>query len=185
MNVTLANSHISRYRQNSSTTTANFGLTPCPNSVTGKIGNNKMLERPTIQTKQSGEVMSVGKEGDAPKVILQCTRAALEKKAKDIIVLNVKELSSFADYLIICSGRSDRQVKAIASSIEENLKKSRILPLGIEGEKSGKWVLMDYNDIVIHIFYEPTREFYNIERLWPDAPRIKVGDIDYELSADI
>jgi len=127
--------------------------------------------------------MSVRKKEDTKKVILQCTNAALEKKAKDLIILNIKGLSSFADYMIICSGRSDRQVQAIASSIGENLKKSGILPLGIEGEKIGKWVLMDYNDVIIHIFYEPTREFYDIERLWSDALRMEVGDVDYELTS--
>jgi ribosome-associated protein len=76
--------------------------------------------------------------------------------------------------MVICSGNSDRQVQAIAASIEESLKKFRIIPIGIEGENSGKWILMDYDDVVIHIFYEPTREFYDIERLWSDAPRIKV-----------
>ena len=120
---------------------------------------------------------SVGKEDDTKKMLFRCTEAALEKKAKDIVILDVRGLSSFTDYMIICSGSSDRQVQAIASSIEESLKKFRILPIGIEGEKSGKWVLMDYGDVIIHIFYEPTREFYDIERLWSDAPRIKVGNI--------
>jgi iojap-like ribosome-associated protein len=115
-------------------------------------------------------------------VIFRCTKAALEKKAKDIVTLDVRGLSSFTDYMIICSGSSDRQVQAIASFIEESLKKFRILPIGIEGEKSGKWILMDYDDVIIHIFYELTREFYDIERLWSDAPRIKVGNIDSELN---
>lgn len=125
---------------------------------------------------------SVRKEGDTKKVICLCAEAALGKKAKDIVTLDVRGLSSFTDYMVICSGSSDRQVQAIAASIEESLKKFRILPIGIEGENSGKWILMDYDDVVIHIFYEPTREFYDIERLWSDAPRIKVGNIDYKLN---
>lgn len=115
--------------------------------------------------------------------VLLCVNASLKRKAKDLIILNVKELSSFADYFIICSGTSDRQVQAIAESIQENLKENGILPLGIEGERIGKWVLMDYEDIIVHIFYEPIREFYDIERLWADAPRMEVGDEVSELTA--
>lgn len=121
--------------------------------------------------------MSVRKEADTENVILQCVKAAQEKKAEDIVILNVKGLTSVTDYMIICSGSSDRHVQAIASSIEENLKKSRILPIGIEGVRSGKWVLMDYVDVIIHIFYGPVRKFYDIERLWVDAPRVNVVDL--------
>ena len=115
--------------------------------------------------------------------VLLCVNASLQRKAKDLIILNVKEYSSIADYFIICSGTSDRQVQAIAASIQENLKEYGILPLGIEGERLGKWVLMDYADVIIHIFYEPIREFYDIERLWSDVPCMEVGDDLTELSA--
>lgn len=115
--------------------------------------------------------------------VLLCVNASLKRKAKDLIILNVRELSSFADYFIICSGTSDRQVQAIAESIQENLKENGILPLGVEGERIGKWVLMDYEDIIVHIFYEPIREFYDIERLWSDAPRMEIEDDVTELKA--
>ena len=115
--------------------------------------------------------------------VLLCVNASLKRKAKDLIILNVRELSSFADYFIICSGTSDRQVQAIAESIQENLKENGILPLGVEGERIGKWVLMDYEDIIVHIFYEPIREFYDIERLWSDAPRVEIEDDVTELKA--
>jgi len=121
-------------------------------------------------------VIFVIKQSDAKKTVLQCTNAALDKKAKNLIILKVKELSSFTDYFIICSGTSDRQVKGIATSIEETLKKAGVLPLGIEGKDSGNWILMDYGDVIIHIFYEPTREFYDIERLWSDVPGMTVGE---------
>jgi ribosome-associated protein len=120
---------------------------------------------------------------DGKERVLLCVNASLKKKAKDLIILNVKELSSFADYFIICSGTSDRQVQAIASSIQENLKEFGIIPLGVEGERLGKWVLMDYNDVIIHIFYEPIRLFYDIERLWSDAPRMEIADDVTELTA--
>lgn len=102
--------------------------------------------------------------------------AALEKKARRISILNVKKVSSISDYFIVCSGSSDRQVQAIASFIEETLKKEGKRPLGIEGERIGKWVLMDYGDIIIHIFYEPVRDFYDLERLWTDVPRVDIDD---------
>jgi len=120
---------------------------------------------------------------DGKEQVLLCVNASLKKKAKNLIILNVKEYSSFADYFIICSGTSDRQVQAITASIQENLKEYGIMPLGIEGEKLGRWVLMDYEDVIIHIFYEPVREFYDIERLWSDAPRMEVGDEVIELTA--
>jgi len=115
--------------------------------------------------------------------VILCVNASLQKKAKDLVILSVKTLSAFADYFIICSGTSDRQVQAIASSIQQNLKESGIMPLGVEGEKLGKWVLMDYDDVIIHIFYEPIRDFYDIERLWSDAARMDIEDDLTELNA--
>lgn len=120
---------------------------------------------------------------DGKERLLLCINASLKRKAKNLTILNVKELSSFADYFIVCSGTSDRQVQSIAASIRENLKEYGVIPLGIEGERLGKWVLMDYEDVIIHVFYEPIREFYDIERLWPDAPRMEVGDEVTEMTA--
>jgi len=117
------------------------------------------------------------------KAVLLCLNAALEKKAKNLVVLNVKKLSYLADYFLICSGTSDRQVQAISSSIEENMKKAGLLPAGIEGDRIGKWVLMDYYDIVVHVFLEPVREYYDIERLWSEAPRMEVAEDITEVKA--
>jgi ribosome-associated protein len=116
------------------------------------------------------------REPDSRKRALRCVNAALEKKAKELVILNVKEISAFADYFIICSGTSDRQVRTVAAAIQENLKTAEILPLGIEGEAAGQWVLMDYDDVIIHIFLEPIRGFYDLERLWSEAPRMEVPD---------
>lgn len=99
--------------------------------------------------------------------------AALGKKAMHLVVLDVHELSSVADAFIICSGRSNRQVKAIAEHIQVELKKQKIYPLSTEGLNEGHWVLMDYGHVIIHIFYEPVRSFYDLESLWVDAVRIK------------
>lgn len=127
--------------------------------------------------------MARKKENDSRKRALLCVNASLEKKAKDIIILNVKELSAFADYFIICSGTSDRQVRAIATAIQENLKKSGILPLGVEGEAAGKWILLDYDDVIFHVFLEPVRTFYDLERIWYGAPQMAVPDDTASLKA--
>ncbi len=116
------------------------------------------------------------KKDDTKKKVLLCVNAALGKKAKDIIILNMRKVSSFADYSVICSGNSDRQVQSIAQAVEENMKKNGFLPLGIEGEKTARWILMDYADIIVHVFYEPIRDFYDIERLWSDAPKMEIDN---------
>ncbi len=103
---------------------------------------------------------------------LLCLEAAIEKKAIDPVLLEMEEVSSITDYFIICSGKSDRQVQAIAQAIEKLLKKKGIQPLGQEGTSEGKWILMDYEDVIIHIFLEPVRKFYDLEGLWIDASRI-------------
>ncbi len=103
-----------------------------------------------------------------------CARALLDRKAIDLVILEVKDLSSFTDYFLICSGNSDRQVQAIASHIEERLGKEGIHPLGIEGKREGRWTLLDYGDVVVHIFFQPVREFYDLERLWSEATRVEL-----------
>ena len=103
---------------------------------------------------------------------LLCLRAAIEKKALDPVLLELKGIASFTDYFLLCSGKSDRQVQAIAQGIEEDLKQKGIRPLGQEGITGGRWILMDYEDVVVHIFLEPVRKFYDLEGLWFDAPRI-------------
>ena len=104
-------------------------------------------------------------------------KAALAMKALDVVILDVRALTSFADTFIICSGRSHRQVSAIAEFIEHHLKKQGINPLGVEGLREGHWVLMDYGDVVIHVFYEPVRIFYDLEGLWSDARRIRESEL--------
>jgi len=123
------------------------------------------------------------KEPDSQKRVLLCINASLEKKAKELVILNVKEISAFTDYFLIMSGTSDRQVRAIADAIQENLKLAGIFPLGIEGEAAGQWILMDYDDVVIHIFLDTIRSFYDLERLWTEAPRMRVPDETLSLKA--
>jgi len=109
---------------------------------------------------------------DAIPSLERYIEAASEKKALNLIVLDVRELTSIADVFIICSGRSNRQVNAIADSIVAKLKKQRIKPLSVEGTREGHWVLLDYGHVIIHVFYEPVREFFDLEGLWADAKRI-------------
>jgi ribosome-associated protein len=103
-------------------------------------------------------------------------RFALEKKAYDLVVMEVRDLTSIADYFIVCSGRSDRQVQSIAQGIEENLRGKGVRPHSVEGTGRGQWVLMDFSDVIVHIFYEPVREFYDLEGLWSDAPRAQLPE---------
>jgi ribosome-associated protein len=98
--------------------------------------------------------------------------AVMGKKAINMVVLDVRGLTSFSDIFIICSGRSNRQVSAIAEYIQVNLKKHAVKPLSVEGKKEGHWVLLDYGHVIIHVFYEPVRAFYDLEGLWTDAKRI-------------
>jgi ribosome-associated protein len=95
----------------------------------------------------------------------------MDHKALEPVLLEVKKLCSFADYFILCSGGSKRQVSALAQQVEEELAKVKVRPLGVEGKEEGLWVLMDYNTVVIHIFFGELREFYDLEGLWAGAPR--------------
>ena len=99
-------------------------------------------------------------------------QAVLGKKADAVVALDVRGLTSIADTFIICSGRSNRQVSAIANHVERFLKGNGIRPLSVDGRKEGHWILMDYGDVIVHVFYEETRNFYDLEGLWVDAKRL-------------
>ena len=105
-------------------------------------------------------------------------RVALEKKASDVVILEVGHLTSVADYFIFCSGNSARQTNAIADAIQGELKKVfKVLPT-VEGTSSGTWILLDYGDIIVHIFHENIRAFYGIENMWRDAKEIPQSEYD-------
>jgi ribosome-associated protein len=104
-------------------------------------------------------------------------QAVLGKKASNIVALDVHDLTSIADVFIICSGQSNRQVSAIAEFIQADLKKHKIRPLSVEGSRDGHWVLLDYGHVIVHVFYEPVREFYDLESLWIDARRIPIPSL--------
>jgi ribosome-associated protein len=104
-------------------------------------------------------------------------KVILARKAVGVVVLDVHDLTSLADFFIICSGKSNRQVSAIADHVQRELKTAGIRPLSVEGAREGHWVLMDYGYVVIHVFYEPVRHFYDLEGLWADAPRVKIESL--------
>ncbi len=103
-------------------------------------------------------------------------KAITGKKVANIVAMDVREMSSVADAFILCSGGSNRQVSAIAEHVHKTLKRQGTRPLHVEGMKEGQWVLMDYGDVIIHIFYEPVRNFYDLEGLWADAPRLALEE---------
>ena len=101
------------------------------------------------------------------------TQAAEEKQAKDLRVLDLRDVTSFADYFIICNGTNTRQNQAISDEIEAQLKKLGEYPNSIEGYENAEWILMDYGDYLVHIFTEKARQYYDLERLWRDARAVK------------
>jgi ribosome-associated protein len=109
---------------------------------------------------------------DTPIRVREAVAAAEDRKALDLKVLHLSRISDFTDYFLICSGTSERQVQAIANSIEERLREEGARPLHIEGYNRGQWVLLDYGDLVVHVFEVQTRGFYSLERLWADAPDV-------------
>lgn len=116
------------------------------------------------------------KKAELPLDLEPFIKAVLARKAENVVALDVSALTSYADVLIVCSGRSSRQVGSIAESVKVDLKKVGKSPLNIDGAKEGLWVLMDYGHVVIHVFFHETRDHYDIEGLWSDAVSF---DIDY------
>ena len=111
-----------------------------------------------------------------PKAISAGIAAALDKKAGDIVIMDLRKASSFTDFFVLCTGQNMRQVKAIAESIETTLKKDGMKPSLVEGYNKAEWVLLDYFDFIFHVFTPSTREFYGLERLWGSAERIPVTE---------
>lgn len=108
--------------------------------------------------------------------VARAVRAALDKKALDVVVLDLRGTPAFTDFFVLCSGLNQRQVKAIADAVEETLRAARIRPAHVEGYDRAEWVLMDFFSFIVHVFTPQTRAFYALERLWGDAERIEVSD---------
>jgi ribosome-associated protein len=104
-------------------------------------------------------------------------RTLVANKGEEPLILDVRGLSSLWDYFIICSGGSRRHVQALAQHLQEALGQAGVKPMGVEGLEDGQWVLLDYVDVVIHLFIKPLREFYDLEGLWVEAARLPVKDL--------
>ena len=113
---------------------------------------------------------------DFPAEVARAAELAVELKAHDVVVLDLRGISSATDYFVIAGGRSDVQVKAIADHVVNELKKDSIRPEHVEGMKGGRWVLVDYVDFVLHVFHPEARQFYQLENLWGDAARWESPD---------
>ena len=103
-----------------------------------------------------------------------CARAALDAKAEDLVILDVKGISSFTDYFVIMNGRSTRHVQGLAETIEQEMRSKRVNTSHAEGIQEGMWVLLDFGDVVVHIFYHEQRKFYDLEGLWHDAKPVSI-----------
>jgi len=108
--------------------------------------------------------------------VARAVKAALAKKASDVVVLDLRHTPAFTDFFILCSGHSQRQVKAIADGVEETLRAGKVRPAHVEGYDRAEWILMDFFTFIVHVFTPQTRAFYSLERLWGDAERIEVSD---------
>ncbi|HEY7213627.1 MAG TPA: ribosome silencing factor [Thermoanaerobaculia bacterium] len=115
---------------------------------------------------------------DTVQRVREAVAAAEDRKAVDLKVLHLQKISDFTDYFVICGGTSERQVQAIADAVQEKLREHRVRPLHVEGYNRAQWVLLDYGDLVVHVFQEEPRRHYALERLWGDAP-----DVTAELRA--
>ena len=103
-------------------------------------------------------------------------QAALDKKAEDVIILNIGKVSSLTGYFVLATGTNARQTQAIAEAIRDALRERGLRPLGVEGMQQGEWILLDYGDFLVHVFSPEKRKFYDLERLWSNAPRTVISE---------
>lgn len=113
---------------------------------------------------------------DSKSLAEKIANLSLEKKATDVLILTLYPLTTMTDYFVVCTGESNTQVNAISEHIVEELKKEKIRPYHIEGRENQEWVLLDYVDVVVHVFQPERREFYGLERLWGDAEILEITD---------
>jgi ribosome-associated protein len=114
---------------------------------------------------------------DLPPDVARAVELLFDRKAEDVRLLDLREMSGATDFFLIATGRSDTHVSAIADHVLEELKRTGVRPLGVEGLRGGHWVLIDYVDFVVHVFHPAAREFYQLERLWGDAPQRELVEV--------
>jgi len=112
-------------------------------------------------------------DDDSQRTAVTAARAALEKKADEVVILDLRGVSGYTDFLVIGSGTSDRQLEAIADGVEKELTAQGHRVIGSEGQRGGRWVLLDFGDVVVHVFHQEERAHYDLEGLWADAPRVE------------
>lgn len=122
---------------------------------------------------------------DSRETALLCARAALEKKAYDVVLLDIHELTALADYFLLCTARSDTQAQAIAEHIRRSLAEAGQTALRMEGYGAGQWILLDYGDVAVHVFLEEVRAFYDLERLWARAPVVPLPEPERRQAEDL
>jgi ribosome-associated protein len=111
---------------------------------------------------------------DAFEKVKTCGTLAEEKKAKDVVVMSLEDLTDITDYFLIASGTSERHVRTIADSVEAGMKERGVKPYSIEGHREGRWVIIDYRNVIVHVFLEQLRELYDLESLWIEAKRYRI-----------
>ncbi len=119
-------------------------------------------------------------DGEKLRTVAKLYAAARDAKANNIVVLDVRGLSGFADFFIIASGRSTRHVQGIAAALDKQVNNKRLKNAKVEGLDEGRWILLDFNDVVAHVFYDEARQFYDLEGLWREAPRLDSASLDLE-----
>jgi ribosome-associated protein len=107
---------------------------------------------------------------DAESTARRAAEAALEKKADDVVLVDLRGKATYADFLVICSGSNERQLEAVADSVESSLRQVGQRLIGAEGGRGGRWVLLDFGDVIVHVFHQEERAYYDLEGLWSDAP---------------
>jgi ribosome-associated protein len=144
-------------------------------TATGKKGTAKTRKKPAAARAADGVPRGSGKaEAEARALALAIAALALEHKALNVEIIDVRGKVDYSDYVVVMSGRSDRQVAALARNLEEGLKARGTRCIGVEGLPHASWLLMDYSDVIVHIFHEDTRGYYDLETLWLDAARLSV-----------
>ncbi len=119
-------------------------------------------------------------DGEELRMVARLYAAAMDAKAENIVVLDVRGLSGFTDFFIIASGRSTRHVQGIAAALDKQVNNKRLKNAKVEGLDEGRWVLLDFNDVVVHVFYDEARQFYDLEGLWQEAPRLDPASFNLE-----
>ena len=145
-----------------------------PQSPNQMALSQKMKKSDKTHDPERAAVRARVKSEDSLKSAKLAAASALEKKAEDVVVVDLRELSSYTDFLVISSGSSDRQLEAVAEGVEAAMKEAGHKTVGVEGGRGGKWVLLDFGDVVVHVFHQDERGHYDLEGLWADAPRVIV-----------